>query len=278
MFAKKDDDILKIDVDAVLKSRVPDYYRSIPRGLVRWLERTICQDGLNVLLERNRGKRGAAFCHAVLKDLDVTYDVSGEGFLPKNKRVIIVSNHPLGALDGIAMIDWVAKVYGKNVKFVVNDLLMNVKPLRDVFLPVNKHGRQKKEDSSAIDDYMAGDDPIIIFPAGLVSRKQPGGIEDLRWQKMFINKAVEYKRDIIPVFFDAKNSSFFYNFAKMRTLAGLKFNIEMIYLPREIFRSQGSKFHIRVGAPLSYTIFKGGSKALEEARRVKHIVYNLKKS
>ncbi len=278
MFAKKDDDIMKIDVDAVLKTRVARYYRFIPNGLVRWLERTICQDGLNELLEHNRGKHGAAFCHAVLKDLGVSYDVSSAGFLPKDKRVIIVSNHPLGALDGIVMIDWIAKFYGKDVKFVVNDLLMNVKPLREVFLPVNKYGRQKKKDSTAIDEYMAGDDPIIIFPAGLVSRKQPGGIRDLRWQKMFINKAVEYKRDIIPVFFDAKNSSFFYNFAKMRTLAGLKFNIEMIYLPREIFRCQGAKFHIKVGSPLSYTIFHGGSKALEEARRVKQIVYNLNRN
>lgn len=278
MFAKKDDDIVRIDVDSVLKNRAAKYYRFIPKGIVRWLENTICQDGLNGLLERNRGKRGVAFCHAVLKDLDVKYDVSGEGFLPKNRRVIIVSNHPLGALDGIAMIDWAGKVYGKNIKFVVNDLLMNVKPLQDVFLPVNKHGRQKKEDSSAIDEYMSGDNPIIIFPAGLVSRSQPGGIQDLKWQKMFINKAVEYKRDIIPVFFDAKNSSFFYNFAKMRTLAGLKFNIEMIYLPREIFRSRGAKFHIRIGAPISHTIFKGGSKAMEEAQRVKSIVYNLKKS
>lgn len=275
MSVKKDDDILKIDVDKVLRDRAPGYYRFIPGALVRWLERTICQDDLNWLLEHNRDKRGVDFCHAVLKDLGVTYDVTGRDYMPKDGRVIIVSNHPLGALDGIAMIDWVGKVYGKNVKFVVNDLLMNVKPLREVFLPVNKHGHQNRQDSSAIDACMAGNDPIIIFPAGLVSRKQPGGIRDLRWQKMFINKAVEYGRDIIPVYFDAINSSFFYNFAKMRTLAGLKFNIEMIYLPREIFRSRGGKFHIKVGPTLSHTIFKGGSKALEEARRVKRIVYNL---
>ncbi|MBD5267311.1 MAG: glycerol acyltransferase [Bacteroides sp.] len=278
MFADKSEDTLRIDVDAVLRSRIPEHYRFIPKWAVRWLERTICQDGLNSLLEHNRGKHGAEFCNAVLKDLNVTYKVSGEEHLSGKKRVIFVSNHPLGALDGIAMIDWVSGVYGENVKFVVNDLLMNVKPLRDVFLPVNKHGRQNRGDSVAIDEYMAGDDPVIIFPAGLVSRKQSGGISDLRWNKMFINKAVEYKRDIIPVFFDAKNSAFFYNFAKIRALAGLKFNIEMIYLPREIFRSRGSKFNIHVGEPLSYTAFNGGVKALDEAEQVKRIVYNLKKS
>ncbi len=278
MFANKEEDILRIDVDGVLKSRLPSHYRYIPKWAVRWLERTICQDGLNDLLERNRGKRGASFCNAVLKDLDISYHVSGKESLPENRRVIFVSNHPLGALDGIAMIDWVSRAYGGNVKFVVNDLLMNVKPLREVFLPVNKHGRQKRGDSAAIDEYMAGDDPVIIFPAGLVSRKQSGGISDLRWNKMFINKAVEYKRDIIPVFFDAKNSAFFYNFAKIRTLAGLKFNIEMIYLPREIFRSRGSEFNIRVGTPLSHTAFAGGTKALDEAEQVKRIVYSLKKS
>jgi putative hemolysin len=196
--------------------------------------------------------------------------------MPLNKRVVIVSNHPLGALDGIAMIDWVSSIYGDNVKFVVNDLLMAVKPLNDVFLPVNKFGKQSRNSSANIEEVFAGDDPIIIFPAGLVSRKGRKGIRDLKWQKMFINKAIEYGRDIIPVHFSGENSSFFYNFAKTRSRLGLKFNIEMIFLPREIFRCKNTHFTITVGNPLSYTIFKGGKNAASEAKQVKRLVYKLK--
>ncbi len=270
------DEELHVAVGATLKERLPKYSRYIPGVLVRWLEHTVRQDELNGILERTRGKHGAGFCRAVLKDLKVTYEVKGEELMPNDRRIIIVSNHPLGALDGIVMIDWIHRVYGGEVKFVVNDLLMAVKPLKEVFLPVNKHGRQSREATTDVDEYFAGNDPIIIFPAGLVSRKGKKGVRDLKWQKMFINKAVQYGRDIIPVYFDGRNSSFFYNFAKLRTRLGLKFNIEMIYLPREIFKSRNAHFTLKVGNPLSHTIFRGGRQASEEARRVKRIVYNLK--
>lgn len=269
-------DNLRVDISATLNSRASKYAKFIPGFMVKWLEHTICQDELNGILERTSGKRGAEFCHAVLDDLDIKYDVIGGDNLPDNRRVVIVSNHPLGALDGIALIDWVNKAYGPGVKFIVNDLLMAVKPLDNVFLPINKHGKQSRTSSSNIEEVFAGDDPIIIFPAGLVSRKRDEGIRDLKWQKMFINKAVQYHRDIIPVYFDGKNSPFFYNFAKLRTRVGLKFNIEMIYLPREIFRSRHARFTIVAGKPIPYTRFKGGRNAAIEAKAMKRIVYDLK--
>lgn len=269
-------DNLRVDISATLNSRASKYAKFIPGFMVKWLEHTICQDELNGILERTSGKRGAEFCHAVLDDLDIKYNVIGADNMPPNRRVVIVSNHPLGALDGIALIDWVSKIYGPGVKFIVNDLLMAVKPLDNVFLPINKHGKQNRKSSSNIEEVFAGNDPIIIFPAGLVSRKRDEGIRDLKWQKMFINKAVQYHRDIIPVYFDGKNSPFFYNFAKLRTRVGLKFNIEMIYLPREIFRSRHARFTIVAGKPIPYNRFKGGRNAAIEAKAMKRIVYDLK--
>lgn len=269
-------DNLRVDISATLNSRASKYAKFIPGFMVKWLEHTICQDELNGILERTSGKRGAEFCHAVLDDLDIKYNVIGADNMPPNRRVVIVSNHPLGALDGIALIDWVSKIYGPGVKFIVNDLLMAVKPLDNVFLPINKHGKQSRKSSSNIEEVFAGNDPIIIFPAGLVSRKRDEGIRDLKWQKLFINKAVQYHRDIIPVYFDGKNSPFFYNFAKLRTRVGLKFNIEMIYLPREIFRSRHARFTIVAGKPIPYNRFKGGRNAAIEAKAMKRIVYDLK--
>ena len=142
----KDETLMKIDVDGVLRQRIPRYYRYIPRFIIKWLERTICQDRMNELLEKNKSKTNAEFCAGVLEDLNISYEVIGEENLPpvENRRVVIVSNHPLGALDGMTMIDYITKRYGGNVKFVVNDLLMAIKPLNGVFLPINKHGKQSR--------------------------------------------------------------------------------------------------------------------------------------
>lgn len=203
-------DIIRIDLDTVLRQRLPRHYRFIPRPLVRWMERVICQDQLNEMLRVNHGLRGADFCRGVLRHLGITYQVSGMANLPESGRAIFVCNHPLGGLDGMILIDMLSQRYGPGVRFVVNDLLMAVEPLSEVFLPVNKHGRQSRTSTAQIDSTFASDAPIIIFPAGLVSRKQKdGSIADLRWRKMFINKAVSTGRDIIPIYFNGQNSSFF---------------------------------------------------------------------
>ncbi|MDE6489724.1 MAG: glycerol acyltransferase, partial [Muribaculaceae bacterium] len=215
---------MKIDVDAVMRARLPRHYRYMPRIAVKWLERFIRQDGLNALLESNAGLRGADFCAGVLRDLDVEYRVSGEELLPPptDRKVTLVSNHPLGALDGIALIDYVSRRYGGKVRFVVNDLLTAVEPLRDVFVPINKHGRQNRGDAAGVDEAFASDDPVLVFPAGMCSRRSGDGVRDLAWHKMFVNKSIEYRRTVIPLFFDGENSKFFYNFAKIRTALGIK--------------------------------------------------------
>jgi len=276
----KDDAVIKIDVDAVIRKRLPRHYRYIPRFVIRWVERTICQKRLNELLEENRGRYDADFCRGLLESLNISYEIKNAENLPpvENRRILVVSNHPLGALDGVVMIDYLTRRYGGNVKFVVNDLLMAVTPLRGVFVPINKHGRQSRQASCDVDEAFASNDPVIVFPAGMCSRRQAdGSICDLEWKKMFVNKAVEYGRDIIPVYFDAKNSSFFYKFAKFRTRLGLKFNLEMIYLPREMVNKQDARFEMIVGEPIGCGKIKSGKHAKKQAAEIKEIVYNLKK-
>lgn len=276
----KDDAVIKIDVDAIIRKRLPRHYRYIPRFVIKWVERTICQKRLNELLVENHGRYDADFCRGLLESLNITYEVKNEENLPPvdNHRILVVSNHPLGALDGVVMIDYLTHRYGGNVKFVVNDLLLAVTPLRGVFVPINKHGRQSRQASCDVDEAFASNDPVIVFPAGMCSRRQSdGSICDLEWKKMFVNKAVEYGRDIIPVYFDAKNSSFFYKFAKFRTRLGLKFNLEMIYLPREMVNKQDARFEMIVGEPISFDKLKSGKYAKKQAAEIKEIVYNLKK-
>lgn len=269
-------DSLHVDVEAVVRQRLPRYRRLIPRWAINWLKRTICQDELNGILERTRGTRNAQFCGAVLRDLNVHYNAEGVLPDPAKPRVIIVCNHPLGALDGITMIHWAAATYGPEVYFIVNDILTAVKPLENVFLPVNLYGRQSRHSTTDIDKVFRGDAPIIMFPAGLVSRKRSDGhICDLKWHKMFVNKAIEYHRDVIPVYFDAHNSPFFYNFAKFRNKIGLRFNFEMMYLPREIFRSRDASFRLIVGDTIPWQSLEGGRKASRQAQKIKKTVYTL---
>lgn len=267
-----------IDVAAVVRSRLPRHSRFIPGFVLGWLEKLIHQQELNDLLHSNARFEGSEFCRGVLSDLGVTYNIIGEENLPAaaDRRVVYVSNHPLGALDGIALIDMVAGRHGCEPLFVVNDLLMAVKPLGSVFVPVNKFGSQSRGATDALNAAFSGDAPVIVFPAGLVSRRAGrGAIADLEWKKMAVNKAVETGRDIIPLFFGGRNSSFFYNFAKLRTLAGIRFNIEMALLPGEIFKCRHRCFDIVAGRRVGCATLEGGRRAGAETESLRRAVYAL---
>ena len=270
---------LKIDLQAIIKSRLPqNKSKFIPTFLIRMLEKLVCQEELNGILNRTFPHEGVAFAGAALDDLNITVDVVGIENIPSTGRFIFASNHPLGGLDGIALIKVIGGIYGdENFRFLVNDMLMNVRPLKNVFLPINKYGAQGRSAAVQINQVYESDKQMIIFPAGLVSRKQKGGeIKDLQWQKAFIVKAIEYQRDIIPVFFEGYNSPFFYNFAKWRKCSGLKFNIEQALLPSEVCKSKGKHFRIHIGEPIGWQSLVDSKKTpMQLAADVKEIVYNI---
>lgn len=270
--------LIKINLKQTLKQKLGGASKFIPGFLVRKFEKIVCQNDLNQLLENNYPKEGGDFCRGVFEELDINIVIENEQVLPppSQTRVIYVSNHPLGGLDGMALIAWLESRHCVTVKFVVNDILMAVAPLRPSFLPINKHGKQSRESLKAIDNTLAGDEPVIIFPAGLVSRKRKSGkILDLEWQKMFVNKAIEYKRDVIPLFFDAQNTPSFYKIAARRKKLGIKFNYEMIYLPREVFAQKGKILKVICGKAISWESLKGGKDQKKQASDIKRIVYAL---
>ncbi len=268
---------IRISLSEVVKKRLGSRSRYVPSFVVRYMERLICQDGLNELLRVNFPKRGADFCDGILRELGVSLKVCGEENLPTDGRVLVASNHPLGGLDGIAMISFLSRHYGTTAQFVVNDLLMAVEPLRECFVPVNKLGAQSRSSIESLDRALAGNSPVVVYPAGLCSRMQPdGSIADLTWNKMFVNKAIESKRDILPVHFEGRNTSSFYRIAKWRRRLGIKFNFEMALLPREMFRMAGSTFTLTIGKPIAWQSLHGGKDALAEAGRIREIVYGLK--
>ena len=265
---------MRIDVDKVLRTRLPRHYRYIPRFAVRWLERTICQDQLNAILLKMAGKNSVDAASAALTEMGITIDEKGLEQLPLG-RYMFVSNHPLGGLDGLALISLIGNRYERHIKFLVNDLLMAVEPLREVFLPVNKYGSQSRATATQIEEALKSDEQFITFPAGLCSRMQPDGtIADLPWQKAAVNHAVNYQRDIVPIYFDACNSKFFYRFAKWRKKLGIKFNIELIFLPKEMIKQCGSTLHVIIGEPIPWTSLDARAPK-KEAARLRDIVYSM---
>ena len=265
---------LKIDVDKVLRERLSKHYKYIPRCVVRWLERTICQDQLNAILKKMAGKNSVDAATAALDEMHITIHATGLDQLPQG-RFMFVSNHPLGGLDGLALISLLGNRYEHRIKFLVNDLLMAVDPLRDVFLPVNKYGSQSRAAAAGIEEALQSDNQFITFPAGLCSRMQPDGtIADLPWQKAAVVHAVNYQRDIVPVYFDARNSKFFYRFAKWRKKLGIKFNIELIFLPREMLKQSGTTQRIIIGQPISWESLDSRAPK-KQAASLRDIVYSM---
>ncbi|MGI6049066.1 MAG: 1-acyl-sn-glycerol-3-phosphate acyltransferase [Petrimonas sp.] len=268
----------KLDIDGVLKSKAKKHYNKIPKFAINYLKRIIYQDELNAIIERNKDKEGVDFMRVLVdKEFKVNLKIHGEENIPEDGKFIFASNHPLGGLDGICLSAHLGEKYNGKIKYLVNDVLLNIKNLESIFVPINKYGSQAKQSAIAINDAYASENQIITFPAGLCSRKQNGQIKDLDWMKSFIVKAVEFERDIIPVYFDAKNSNFFYNFANIRKSLGMKFNIELIYLPSEMFKNKNQTFHITFGKPISWQSLNKSKNPIQWAEEIKTIVYNLPK-
>ena len=196
-------ELVQLNLREILRKRAGKKFRYIPRTLIHALERLICQDDLNEILRVTYPRQGTEFAEAVYNYLNLKLDVIGLDKIPEG-RYIFASNHPLGGLDGIGLIKVLGARYGDdNLRVLVNDMLMNVIPLSNVFLAINKYGSQGRQASEAINEAYNSDKQIVVFPAGLVSRLgDDGTIADLTWQKSFIVKARQSKREIVPVFFD----------------------------------------------------------------------------
>lgn len=273
------EEILQLDIRSILKARIPkEKRRWIPPFLITGIEKLIRQEELNEILRATLPSEGSKFASRVLKYLDISLDVKGLQNLKPGERYMFASNHPLGGLDGIALISVLGKKYGdENIRFLVNDMLMNVDPLKSLFLPINKFGKQGRDNTLRINEALGSEKQIFQFPAGLCSRLQPGGdISDMEWQKSFISKAIEYKRDIVPVHFEARNSMKFYKSARLRKKLGIKFNFEQILLPSELCKAKGSHFKITFGSPISWKMLSETGKSHSElAAEVRSKAYSL---
>jgi len=270
-------ELLQIDVEGVIRAKNPKLAKRVPGFIIRYLKRIIHQNEINELLKNNRGVTGLDFVNACINHMELKIEVKGFENVPESGRFVFAANHPLGGLESIVLMKVVSSKFSGFV-FVVNDILMALKPLAVLFVPVNKHGSQSRESINKINDAYTSNKQILYFPAGLVSRKIKGKIVDLAWQKSFVSKAIETERDVIPVYIEGRNSRFFYNLARLRKFFGIKSNIEMLYLVDETVKQRGKTIKLIFGKPVSYKTFDKTKNAAEWAAYLRDLTYSLKNS
>lgn len=263
-----------IVIREVIAKKNPKLLKWLPGFVLSYIERIVHEDDINEVMCNIGHLDGLEFVDALItQELKVNVELKGVENIPLEGGAVFASNHPLGGLDGIAFMHALGK-YRKDIKFLVNDILMNIKNLGPLFIPINKHGGQAREAMRVIDETYDSDQAMLVFPAGLVSRKRKNGvIKDLEWKKSFISKAKKYKKDVIPVYIDGHNSDFFYNLARFRKNIGIAANVEMFYLADEMFAQRGKKVTIVIGKPISYTHFDNTKTEQEWAEEFKEIVY-----
>lgn len=271
-----DESVFLIDIDKVLQSKAPDKYKYIPKFLISYLKKIVHQDEINVFLREAKDEIGVDFLEASMGFLDAKVEVKGKENLPEGGLYTFVSNHPLGGQDGVALGYILGRHYNGKVKYLVNDLLMNLRNLSPLFIPINKTGSQSKDFPAMVKAGFASDNQLIMFPAGLCSRRQKGGaIRDLEWRKTFIIQSVKAQRDVVPIHFEGRNSNFFYNLANISKALGIKFNIAMLYLVDEMFKNKHKTFTVTIGKPIPWQTFDKSKTPAEWAQYVKEIVYKL---
>lgn len=270
-----DDEDFYIDIQKILESKMGKKAKYVPGFIVSYLKKIACQDELNAFLTFSKGKEGVDFLDAALTWLDATLDIRGAENLPTEGKCTFVSNHPLGGLDGVALGYMLGNHYKGNIRYLVNDLLMNLKGLAPLCIPINKTGKQSRDFPMMVEKGFASDNHIIMFPAGMCSRRVNGVITDLEWKKTFITKSVETQRDVVPIHFEGRNSNFFYNLANICKLFHTRMNIAMLFLVDEMFNNKHNTFTITIGKPIPWQTFDKSRTATQWAQHVKDIVYKL---
>lgn len=267
-----------IDLDRIIREKIGTKARYVPSVAVRWLKHIIHQDEVNRFLWESRDKKGTEWLEECTRYLDMTLDIEGLENLPdKNdgRLYTFVSNHPLGGVDGVALGAIIGRHYDGRFRYLVNDLLMNLPGLAPLCIPINKTGKQSRSFPEMVEAGFSGDNHILMFPAGICSRKIDGQIHDLPWKKTFITKSVETKRDIVPIHFGGRNSDFFYGLANVCKALHIKFNIAMLFLVDEMYKNVHKSFRVAIGKPIPWQTFDKSKTAMEWAEYVQDMVYRL---
>lgn len=267
-----------INIDKILHDKMGDKAKFVPRPLVSWLKRILHQDEVNRYLWESRYLTGTEWLEECVRYLDMTLEVVGSENLPDKddgRLYTFVSNHPLGGADGVALGSIIGRHYDSKFRYLVNDILMNLPGLAPLCIPINKTGGQARSFPAMVKAGFESDNHILMYPAGLCSRRRNGEVRDLPWSKTFIVKSVQYQRDVVPIHFGGQNSDFFYKLANFSDKYVKKVNIAMIYLVDEMYKNVHKTFTVTIGKPIPWQTFDKSRTPAEWAQYVQDIVYQL---
>ncbi|MDD6111656.1 MAG: glycerol acyltransferase [Prevotellaceae bacterium] len=267
-----------INIDKILASKMGNKAKYVPRPLVMWLKKIVHQDEVNKYLWESRHLSGTEWLEECVRYLDMTIELVGEENLPdKNdgRLYTFVSNHPLGGEDGVALGAIIGRHYDGKFRYLVNDLLMNLPGLAPVCIPINKTGSQSRNFPAMVEAGFKSDNHMLMFPAGICSRKRGEEIRDIAWKKTFITKSVEYQRDVVPIHFGGQNSPFFYKLANFSDKYVKKVNLAMLFLVDEMYKNVHKTFRVAIGKPIPWQTFDKSKTTTQWAQYVQDIVYEL---
>lgn len=262
-----------IDIELILKTKAYKLYKWLPRFAINWLKKKLHEDDINHAMETLKDEEGLEFNRKGLDMLGAKVESKNNELIPKTGSIIIAANHPLGGLDGMALIKSVGEVR-PDVRFFVNDILKNLKNYGEIFVAVNKVGASSAGSLRTMEEVFKTECAVLFFPAGLVSRKQNGLVRDLKWKKSFVTQAIDHKRMIQPVFIEGENSKFFYNFAMWRKRIGIKANIEMLFLPDEMFKARKETIKIHYSKPFDTAILDDSKTHVQWSDLIYQYIYS----
>ncbi len=262
-----------IDIRKLIASKNPGLLKWLPGFALNYLKRILHQDEINQFMADHPDAHDADFCDEVMKFLNIEVEVQGMENLPETGKLVLAMNHPLGGMDAIALVS-ALRSKRTDLKYIVNDLLLNLNRMNGLFLGVDKHGKNSQSKREQIAELFSSDYLVCIFPAGLVSRRINGQVRDLEWKKTFVTLSKQYERTIVPMHINGSLSNFFYRLANLRTRLGIKANIEMLYLSNELFKLRNSKIKMTIGKPIQISELPDVSDR-DQAKYIKEKLYSL---
>jgi len=264
-----------IDIEKSISESNSKLLKRIPAFAIKWIKLIIKQDEINHILSKYADSSGKDFLDKIIEEFNVKIVIEGKEHLPENGKCFFVANHPYGILDGLILTHIVSEKYG-SLKAIANDAFMLIPQLHPFIAAVNVYDRSSKAYVKALDETFAMDIPITHFPAGEVSRVYNKKIQDTEWQKSFIKKAISNNRAIVPIYFYGRNSLLFYTIFSLRRLFHIKVNLELMLLPREIFKKRNETVRVIVGEPIAHQMFVNTKSHRDWAQNVRSSVYNLR--
>ena len=266
-----------IDIQHLIKSKNPGLAKWLPRFVINYLRRVLHEEEINAFIASHKEVLNEDFCEAVVNYFNINIEIKGIEHIPKTGPIIIAMNHPLGGMDALALVSGI-RHHRSDMRFIVNDLLMNLTNLKGLFVGVNKHGKNQISTRQEIMQLFESDEAVCIFPAGMVSRIFEGKIQDSEWKKTFITYALKYDQPIIPVYIDGKLTPRFYRVFKWRKFLGIKANIEMFFLADELFKQRNKTITFSVGQPIYSNDLDKTQSEQVLAQNVKKVVYSIPKN